>query len=350
MKKTTILGIFRSSICIVLFLYSFSFGTDISVLNYNVNGIGATGTDGREALQRIVDYFDPDIIIFQEAKGTTYPDDFLATNSDYEGFYSSGDGAHNRRMIMSKYDIIDESVREYPLGEGSLRTLYAATIDIPGAKDLEVFTAHWNASSTSVRDNESAESVAIIGAYQAAHPNSLYIYSGDLNDEDTSYRITNLLDPNVGLKLLTPVDLNNGSNTTINSDPNKGTYLDRRIDYVLPSDKMLSFVVNGRILNTWTYTAETIPQGLTLTDTIDASDHLPIYISFELPEVGDIDGDHFVNFVDMALLAIYWQQTNCGECGGADLTGDENVHWDDLKEFTDNWLECYLAAPETCWE
>ena len=121
MKKTAITGIFWSSVCIVLFLYSFSFGTDISVLNYNVNGIGAPGTDGREALQRIVDYFDPDIIIFQEAKGTTYPDDFLAFNSDYEGFYSSGDGAHNRRMIMSKYDIIDESVREYSLGDGSLR-------------------------------------------------------------------------------------------------------------------------------------------------------------------------------------------------------------------------------------
>jgi len=117
-------------------------------------------------------------------------------------------------MIVSKYDIVDSSVREYPLGEGSLRTLYAATIDVPGAKDLEIFTAHWHASDPGVRDNESAESAAIIRAYQAAHANSLYLYTGDLNDEDTSYRVFNLLDPNVGLNLLTPVDLNNGSKAT----------------------------------------------------------------------------------------------------------------------------------------
>lgn len=335
-------------VCIVLFLCSSSSGIEISVLNYNVNGIGAAGTDSREALQRIVDYFDPDIIIFQEAKGTTYPDDFLSVNSDYEGYYSSADGAYNRRMVMSKYDIIDSSVREHPLGEGSLRTLFAVTIDLPGAKDLEVFMAHWHASDPTIRDNESAASVLIISQYRAAHPNSLYIYGGDLNDEDTSYRVTDLLDPNVGLNLITPVDLNNGSNATINSDPNTGTYLSRRIDYILPSDRVVSFVTGGRVLNTWTYTAETIPPGLTLTDTIDASDHLPIFMCFELPELGDMDGDHLVNFVDMALFAGHWQETGCGECGGADLTGDGNVDLNDVRELANNWLECYLASPQTC--
>jgi len=76
-----------------------------SVLDYNVSGIGAAGTEAREALQRIVDYFDPDVIVLQEAKGTTYPQQFLAANPGYGGVYSSGDGAHNRRMIMSKYDM-----------------------------------------------------------------------------------------------------------------------------------------------------------------------------------------------------------------------------------------------------
>jgi exonuclease III len=347
MKKTiSISRIVWLSTCLVLLLYSLSDGKGISILNYNVNAIEARGTDGREALQRIVDYLDPDIIIFQEARGTKEPNDFLAYNSDYEGFYSQdADGAGNRLMIMSKYDIIDESVREYFLGEGSLRPLYAATIDIPGSKDLEVFTAHWNASDPNVRENESNESVAIIGAYRAAHPSAFYIYAGDLNEEDTSFRIIRLLDPNVGLNLTSPVDLNNGSNATINSDPNKGTYLDRRIDYVLPSDKMLPFFVYGRILNTWSYTIATIPQGLTLTDTINASDHLPVFVYFDLPEIGDIDGNHYVDFADMALFANYWQQTNCGLCGGADLTGDGNVDWYDLREFCDNWLESYLTAP-----
>ena len=239
-----------STICVILSLCSLTGGAEVSILNYNVNGIGAPGTDGREALQRIVDYFDPDILIFQEAKGTTYPNDFLTVNSDYEGYYSSPDGAWNRRMIMSKFDIIDESVREYNLGGGSLRTMYAATIDLPGPHDLEVFTAHWHSSDTGIRDNESAESVAIIQAHREANPNSLYIYAGDFNDEDTSYRITNLLDPNVGLNLFTPVDLNNGNSATINSDPEKGTYLDRRIDYILPSNVIADLEPVGSILNT----------------------------------------------------------------------------------------------------
>jgi len=257
--------------------------TGFSVLDYNVSGIGAAGTDPREALQRIVDYFDPDIIIFQEAKGTTYPQQFLDANADYEGVYSSADGAQNRRMIISKYDIIDASVREHPLGDGSLRTLFAATIDLPGAQDLEIFTAHWHASSATVRANESAASVALIEAYRAAHPGTWYLYAGDFNDVDTSPRITALVAASVGLETTTPLDPNNGSSATLNADPAVGTYLDRRVDYILPSDALEPYLADSRLLNTWTYTAETIPPPLTLSDTVLASDHLPVYTWF-LPE------------------------------------------------------------------
>lgn len=320
--------------------------TDISVLNYNVQGIEEAGTDGREALQRIVDYFDPDVITFQEAKGTACPNDFLVYNSDYEGFYSkSEDGAHNRQMIMSKYDIIDDSVREYNLGEGSLRTLFAATIDLPGPKELEVFTAHWNYEVASIRDNESAESVAIIQAYREEHPYSLYIYTGDFNDEDTSYRITNLVDPNVGLRLFTPVDLNNDNIATINSDPNVGTYLGKRIDYILPCDGIEPFVVSGRILNTWTFTPETIPAELELTDTIDASDHLPLYMYFCVPEPGNIDGDDDVDLADAARLAAHWLKEDCEAdswCDGADINRDGEVGTADLAALTFHWLVDYL--------
>ncbi len=266
----------------------------------------------------------------------------------YEGFYSSEDGAHNRRMIMSKYDILDSSVREYTLGEGSLRTLFAATIDLPGARDLEVFTAHWSAGSASIRASESAESVSIIAAYRQAAPYSFYIYAGDFNDEDTSYRITNLLRANTGLDLLTPLDHNNTSSATINSDPNKGTYLSRRIDYILPSNNLLPFVADGQVLNTWTYTAERIPQGLRRTDTADASDHLPVYVCFDIPEPGDLNSDNRVNLADFALFAAHWQQTDCDLCDGADLTGDGNVDQYDLRELGSIWLECYLPPPGEC--
>ncbi|MBA7653867.1 hypothetical protein ES703_61730 [subsurface metagenome] len=81
----------------------------------------------------------------------------------------------------------------------------------------------------------------------------------------------------------------------------------------------------------------------------------------------ELTGEGKVNWVDFALFAEYWMLTDCGECGGADFTGDENVdladlyvfatYWlgfeyaevdltndgqvglDDLREFTENWLE-----------
>jgi len=56
-------------------------------------------------------------------------------------------------------------------------------------------------------------------------------------------------------------------------------------------------------------------------------------------EIGDLDGDGRVDFADFASFAIYWQQTNCGECGGADLANDdEKVDLDDLRQFAANWL------------
>jgi len=238
-------------------------------------------------------------------------------------------------------------VREYNLGAGSLRTLYAATINLPGPRNLEVFTAHWSASSAGVRHNESAQSIAIIQAHNAADPNSLYVYAGDFNDIDTSYRITNLFDPNVGLNMFTPLDPNNHCNATINSDPDKGTYLDRRIDYVLPSHAVVSFGISGRILNTWTCTAETIPAPLELTDTIEASDHLPLYVQIDLPQPGDLNGDGRVDLTDFSLFTARWHDTGCNArnhyCQEADINGDGAVGLDDFSEFTSLWLNVRIS-------
>ncbi len=57
-----------------------------------------------------------------------------------------------------------------------------------------------------------------------------------------------------------------------------------------------------------------------------------------IPTPGDIDRDGGVDFVDLALFAAYWRQTDCGQCGGADLTNDGRVDIDDLCRFTENWL------------
>ena len=45
-----------------------------------------------------------------------------------------------------------------------------------------------------------------------------------------------------------------------------------------------------------------------------------------------------MDFKDFAALAQWWMDTDCGLCGGAELTGDGNVNTHDLKELADNWL------------
>jgi len=53
---------------------------------------------------------------------------------------------------------------------------------------------------------------------------------------------------------------------------------------------------------------------------------------------GDVNSDGAIDFADFALFATYWQQAECGQCGGADFTGDEAVDFNDLRELAANWL------------
>ena len=53
---------------------------------------------------------------------------------------------------------------------------------------------------------------------------------------------------------------------------------------------------------------------------------------------GDTEPDEDVDLVDFAVFAARWLETSCGICDRADLTGDGNVDYYDLKEFGDNWL------------
>lgn len=53
---------------------------------------------------------------------------------------------------------------------------------------------------------------------------------------------------------------------------------------------------------------------------------------------GDIDRNGSINLFDFALFAQRWLETNCGLCGGADLTGEGCVNFYDLSILTQNWL------------
>jgi hypothetical protein len=55
-------------------------------------------------------------------------------------------------------------------------------------------------------------------------------------------------------------------------------------------------------------------------------------------KAGDLDGNDIIDLADLALLIASWPQTNCGQCDGADLTGDGNVNKDDVHRFIDIFL------------
>jgi hypothetical protein len=54
--------------------------------------------------------------------------------------------------------------------------------------------------------------------------------------------------------------------------------------------------------------------------------------------IGDTDNDGDVDFVDYALFALHWLEKSCGACGGADLTCDGGVDFNDVRELADSWL------------
>ena len=55
--------------------------------------------------------------------------------------------------------------------------------------------------------------------------------------------------------------------------------------------------------------------------------------------IGDFDGDDDVDFADFAIFAAYWLEADSSFwCGGTDLTNDNQVGLDDLREFVANWL------------
>ncbi len=65
-------------------------------------------------------------------------------------------------------------------------------------------------------------------------------------------------------------------------------------------------------------------------------------ISFVQVPTRDFNKDTMVNFGDFAVLASYWQKTNCGApswCEGADLNTSSKVDSNDLALFVDYWLE-----------
>jgi hypothetical protein len=54
--------------------------------------------------------------------------------------------------------------------------------------------------------------------------------------------------------------------------------------------------------------------------------------------LGQLEPDCEINFRDFAIFASEWLKVDCGDCGGADFTGNGAVGVEDLGEFAKEWL------------
>jgi len=66
----------------------------------------------------------------------------------------------------------------------------------------------------------------------------------------------------------------------------------------------------------------------------------------------DINGDCYVNFLDIKLMANYWLNTNCSElddCEGADIEpADGTVDFDDYSDVASSWMQCNDPEDSNC--
>ena len=68
--------------------------------------------------------------------------------------------------------------------------------------------------------------------------------------------------------------------------------------------------------------------------TLAAGSTLTVVLSLE----GDITVDGFVDNFDLAVIAERWLDESCGECGAADISGDEKVDMKDFAGVGADWL------------
>ena len=71
-------------------------------------------------------------------------------------------------------------------------------------------------------------------------------------------------------------------------------------------------------------------------ENIIVSDGAATRIDVKLSDV-DLDDNGSINLDDLTLLTFHWLDTDCGSCGGADLSGDSKVDIEDFAIFAENY-------------
>ncbi len=274
--------------------------SSVTLMTYNVKGNGvtdwSTNTAQVQAIGRQLLYLKADIITFNEIPHTNIwqmanwviafmPGYFLATNSGSDNFINS--------VIASRYPIARsqkwlDGADLNPFGYTNAnftRDLFEAEIAVPNwPLPLHVFTTHLKSSVSGYTDAAAkrAAEVAAITNFLATnffvlYPTHPFTLSGDMNEADTNTTaLQRLISANTTLRLMNPTNPVSGSKNTYSSDSPSS-----RIDYIFPCALLASNATVAQVFRTDVLSPT--PTNLLKYDSTNASDHLPVLMTFANP-------------------------------------------------------------------
>lgn len=349
----------------------------LSLLTWNVAGNGATDWTTNavqvQAIGRIVQFIQPDVITFQEI-----PNDYVTEMTNFvtaflPGYhlarYSGTDGIL-RSVIASRYPISREQrwldgvlLNDFGYDGWFTRDLFEAEIVIPQwSAPLHVFTTHlksgFDADSISRRGAEAlAISNFVVNTYYPTWTNQPFVLTGDFNEDvmaNASYDadvIPKLTNSAVGLVLTTPVNPTTKSERTFSIRAS----LQSRLDYILPNDLLYSNILASQTVRT--DVLNPTPTGLNGDDDRTASDHLGVLMIFDNPysvpfRVTQID-------VNGGFLSLRWKSragsrysvewtsdfTNWQDAATGILTGGTEGLWNTTAPATTRFYRLFEEPP-----
>lgn len=249
---------------------------DVTILDWNILQFDAPGTSAHQALVRIVEAIDPDVLLLQEAQDSTGQSAFLSYFSaryPYTCLGSPGNG-NPRNMIVSAYPLTASGMlfTADPNGGTFERPTIWADLDIlpTVGSELRVYSAHYKSGSASrdntLRLNQATTDSAHAAALLSLQPQARIYYAGDLNADQFEAPVIQMQTALTRYSMLNP---NNGSDTT--RWPSG-----RTIDHVLYSPALSGKFLEAYIFHSETYAFGSLPPPAQSNDSQTASDHLTL--------------------------------------------------------------------------
>ncbi len=277
----------------------------VRVESFNVLSYNSPGSAEYNALVRIVQALDPDILLVQEAANDAGRAAFESAFSEYPYRHlGAADGGGNRQQTFSRWPLIN--VANIYAG-GFTRPSARVDVDIdpgnPGA-ELRIYNCHWKSGSADTDwDLRAAMAAAIrndINTLRTTRPDFRIIIAGDMNEEPGDTDLASVYSPQYDMNLIDKIDPFTGSRATRLASG-------RNIDHFVVSDTVNARVQARFIFNTDTYLPAP-PAPCLETDSLVASDHLTIIMDVNMVEFrpGDMNTDGVVDNgdIDAFVLAL----------------------------------------------